>query len=121
MAPLQTNARLREVRRGSGATTSGGYRDDPAPGPAAFQGDVGVYYEERRRRVTTDQGSDVLVERFLHVDTREPALEWAQGDTVSFETRRGTVTGTVQTIEASELDEMAGTGVETTTLELEPA
>lgn len=120
MPPLQTNATLTKVSRA-------GFREEPGASKAAgagdpvFEGSVRVYYQEKRERRTTAQGLDVTVRRILKVDTRDPAIEFRAGDEIEFETdRKGAMTGEVQNVTEAELGEVAGTGVETTHVELEP-
>jgi hypothetical protein len=118
--PVQTNATLRKVSRGGGREEPGS--STPAgDGDAAFEGAVRIYYQEKRERVVTNAGVDVRIRRILHVDTRSPAIEWREEDQVLFvRDRGGEETGTVQNVTAAELGEFAGSGVETSRLELEP-
>lgn len=119
MTPVQTNATLTKVTRG-GTTEEPGASTAAAEGPAIFEGVARVYYQEKRERVVTAAGVDRFVRRILHVDTRDPAIEWQDGDVVTFtRDRGGEATGTVQISTAAELAELAGSGVETTQLELE--
>lgn len=120
MAPAQTNATLTKVTRG-------GKREEPGASRAAgagepiFEGTVRIYYQEKRERVQTAAGRDVLIRRLLIVDTRSPAIEWLEDDVVTFtRDRGGEVTGAVQNVTEAELGEFAGTGVETSRVELEP-
>lgn len=91
-------------------------------GPEKFVGSVRAFFRQKRERETRG-GDDVYVtRRFLIVDTRDPAIAWAAGDDVEF-ARDSTLTlerGTVRSVGGLELAALAGTGVETTTLELQP-
>lgn len=122
MTPAQTNATLTKVTRG-GRTEEPGSSTAPTEGPAIFDGSVRVYYQEKRERIVTGAGREVLVRRILHVDTRAPAIEWLEEDVVTFARDRdpGTpIVSAVETVTAAELGELAGSGVETTRIELEP-
>lgn len=120
MAPLQTNATLTKVTRG-GFSEEPGASKDSTEGDPVFEGSVRVYYQEKRDRITTGQGRDVAIRRILKVDTRDPDVEFRAGDSVEFESdRKGAQAGTVQNVTEAELGEVAGTGVETTHVELEP-
>jgi hypothetical protein len=120
VAPLQSNATLTKVTRG-GHLAEPGASVPATPGDPIFEGSARVYYQEKRDRQTTAQGRDVIVRRILKVDTRDPAIEFRAGDQVEFETdRKGPQTGEVQNVTEADLAELAGSGVETTHVELEP-
>jgi hypothetical protein len=118
--PVQTNATLTKVTRGGFSEEPGASKAAVAGAPV-FEGSARVYYQEKRERRSTPQGLDVTVRRILKVDTRDPAIEFRAGDTVEFEAdRKGAMSGEVQDVTEAELGEMAGSGVETTHVELEP-
>lgn len=120
MAPVETNATLTEVR-GGGSSEEPGSRRAAGADAAKFAGEARVYYREKRERVTSGQGSDVIVRRTLIVDSRE-GIDWHDGDEVDFTPDdRPPAKGTVQTIEAAQSRPYAGSGVETTRVELDPA
>lgn len=120
MAPVQTNATLTKVTRG-GSREEPGASKPAGEGDPVFEGSARVYYQEKRERQTTGQGVDVFVRRILKVDTRDPDVEIRAGDQVEFESdRKGAQTGEVQNVTEAELGDVAGTGVETTHVELEP-
>ena len=120
MPPLQTNATLTRVA-GRGFTAEPGAERDSEPGPEKFGGSSRVYYREKEERTTTSAGRDVITRRTLIVDARDPAIEWETGDVAEF-----TVDGDAETsaavvaVSGAKLGRMAGTGVETTRIELEP-
>lgn len=120
MAPLQTNATLISVAAG-GATEEPGSRRPAGAGAAKFAGAARVYYREKQERRRGAEGRDVVVRRTVIVDSRDPAVDWDEGDVVALELDGGSAeTGSVQDLERALLDELAGSGVETTRLELEP-
>lgn len=122
MTPLQTNATLTKVLRGGTTPEPGASADVGDDGDPVFEGSVRCYYQEKRERYVDASGVNRTVRRILHVDTRDPAIEWEDGDVVTFVRDRGgaDVVSKVQIATAAELDEVAGSGVETTQLELEP-
>ena len=117
MPPLElTNARLTQVR-------DPGEFDDLAntatAGPVVWSGEEGVFYEERRSRQIAEEGvSNVVIERFLHVDTT--TVRFQEGSTVAFVTSAGAQSGTVQGVERNELEGLPQE-VQTTRLTLEQA
>lgn len=100
MSVDQANARLRSVEgAGSTDTYNGPQPDD---GGALWTGNAGVYYEQRRERVTTGDAQDVLIRRTLLVDTDIP-VAWEEGQVLELWTRRqGTLTLRIQAIEETE-------------------
>jgi hypothetical protein len=122
VAPAQTNATLVLATRG-GRSEEPGASIEPGPGQDLFVGAARCYYQEKRERVPTNTGLDVFVRRLLIVDTRDPFVDWLAGDILSFTRDRApaqVLVATIETVTATELAEMAGTGVETTRLELRP-
>ena len=121
MAPVETNATLTEVSKG-GTREEPGAEKPAGAGESGFEGEARIYYQRKRERIPTAAGVDVRIRRILHVDTRDPELDWREGDVVAFVSDRGEAgTGTVQTVTPAELGALAGSGVETTKVELEPA
>lgn len=96
----QANARLLKVEgAGSTDTFNGPQPDD---GPEAWHGNAGVYYEQRRERLTTGDAQDVLIRRTMLVSSDLP-VAWQEGHVLEVRTRRqGTLTLRVQAIEATE-------------------
>jgi len=96
----QVNATLTQV------FAAGGFNDlenTVGQGTQKFAGSAGAYYEERRHRDRLPQGSDVTVERLLHVDSHI-ARAFVAGDSVAFTTRSGEQTGVLRAVEVNELD-----------------
>jgi hypothetical protein len=121
MPPLQSNATLTAVSSAGRREDPGSDTPDAAAGTPKFAGSVRVYYREKRERFSGPEGINNLVRRTVIVDTREPAIEWHEGDVVTFtRDRGGEVVARVQEAVAAELGPLAGTGVETTRVELEP-
>lgn len=54
-----------------------------APGAEKWHGNAGVYYDERRERVTSEGGSNIQIRRLLEVSSDLPVV-WAIGDVVTF-------------------------------------
>lgn len=121
MTPAQTNAAVLKVTRG-GFSEEPGASVEAGAGAAAFEGSTRIYYREKRERVTSGQGRDVIVRRTLIVDTRDPAIDWLEGDVVEFLTDGDAAaqTGKVQEVVEARHAPHAGTGTETTRVELEP-
>lgn len=112
----QSNAILRKVASGGAPADY----DQPAGDDATdFEGAAGAYYREKRERITTGEGSDVIVRRELIVHTRNPGITYKQGATVTFEVEGETQTGEIQEVVTRRLP---GAGpAESTVLTLEAA
>jgi hypothetical protein len=117
----QTNADLLKVTRGGGRAEPGA--DVPAgAGETVFEGLVRVYYQEKQERITTGEGRDVLTRRILIVDSGDPAIDWRVDDTVEFhcDGDDDPITAAVQNDVSRKLATVAGSGVETSRVELAP-
>lgn len=118
MGPPQANGRLTRIRGGG---TSSDYRDDAGVGPTKWQGDVAIYYRERRRRTTGPEGENMITERELYLETRHLPATLHEGDDVEFTVEGSARTGELQEIIRSTYAPARPAGVETTRLILEPA
>lgn len=116
MSLPQSNAQLRKVASGG---TPADY-DTPATADSTnFEGSAPAYYRERRERISTASGSDVIVRRELIVGTRNPGIVYASGATVTFDVEGDEQTGEVQQVVTRRLPGAGAT--ETVVLTLENA
>lgn len=122
MPPLQSNATLLKVSRGGQREDAGAEEAGGGEGPAAYEGGARVYYRQARERIQTPQGRTITTRRTLHVDARDPAVDWQAEDTVEF-LRDGAAAPTIAKVQAvggAELGEFSGSGVETVKIDLVP-
>lgn len=112
----QANATLLKVASGGAPADY----DQPATGDTvSFEGSAPAYYREKRERITSGEGSDVIVRRELIVHTRNPGLAYTEGATVTFAVEGAEASGEIQEIVTRRLP--GAGGAETTVLTLEPA
>lgn len=118
---VESNASISKVTAQAKGADPGSDRS-AEPGPEKFVGSVRAFFRQKREKLTQGGNENYVTRRFLIVDTRDPAIAWAAGDVVEF-ARDSTLTlerGTVQSIGGLELAALAGSGVETTSIELQP-
>jgi len=113
--PAQSNATLLEVHGAGGTDT---YEGAQALGALKSAAALRAYYTERRERVRDAESTDVLVRRWLVVDTE--ALTYEEADVLTFRLDGETDprTGTVRAVERRALAGMPR-DVQTTRLTLE--
>lgn len=117
----QANGRLLKIS-GGGFTEEPGADRDAGAAPAKYEGTAPIYYRERQDRRLGPAGRDVALRRTIIVETDElDAGAIAIDDVVDFEVNGQAQSGKLQAIQVSQLGAMAGSGVQTTRLELEPA
>lgn len=122
----QANARLLRVER-TGGTTDEGFSEDydrPATdddsgdaGENVWEGSVAAYLVERRERVIGEGGRNLLVRRWISIDSSLPRIDFEEEDTLTFEHKGVEATGTVEAVEDRAMPGVAGT----TRLTLAPA
>lgn len=124
----QSNARLLRVER-TGGTEEGGFSEDydrPATdedsgdaGENVWEGTVPAYLVERRERVIGAGGRNLIVRRWISIDSAHPGVEIEETNTITFR-RQGAeeeISGTVEAVEARSMPGVPGT----TRLTLAPA
>ena len=122
----QANARLLRVERTAG-TDEGGFSEDydrPATdedsgdaGANVWEGSVAAYVVERRERVIGEGGRNLIVRRWISVDSSHPAIDFAEEDTLTFTHKGEERTGTVEAVEDRAMPGASGS----TRLTLAPA
>lgn len=113
----QANATITAV---AGGGASEDFRNDAGASPTKWEGEAGAYYTERRTQRQTAEGLDVVIERRLIVETRNPSVVYAEGDDVVW-TPEGEAARTdeIREIIRRRFAPAAAYGVETTVLVLE--
>jgi hypothetical protein len=112
MALPQTNATLRSVNQPSSQFRD--YGEDVITGGALkWHGDVGVYFHEKRERVPSNTGMQMIIRRSLIVDAVNPPIDFERGDVLTFDlippASAGALVEQVQGVERRKIPGIPGT------------
>lgn len=100
MAIPQSNATLTAVDKGGVTAKDDAWKDSEAPPEASvWSGTAPAYYMEKRERVAGGGVENLLVRRSIIVGNDNPAIDFEDGQTLTFTWDGDTRTGTVQKVE----------------------